>query len=119
MDGTRNPDEPAPLGDHDLNTDDLFDALSNERRRFVLACLRKHATPMALADVSEKLARREHDGDEGQIPSEVIRSTYLSLHHVHVPKLADVGLLHYNRERNTVAPTEPIDDLPTSVLPGE
>lgn len=87
----------------DGDTDALFDVLSNPRRRFVLACLTNHSKPMAVADVADELTRWECDTSRGQLPEDEVLSRYTALHHVHVPKMADIGLIKYNQDKKTVA----------------
>lgn len=101
----------AALGALDVETEVLFDVLSDARRRFVLACLQEYATPMALGDVADELATWEHDAEITDIPAEEVRSIYVSLYHLHVPKMADAGLVEYSQERDAVALAEDNDEL--------
>lgn len=86
----------------DANLDELFAVLSNPRRRFLLAFLDERAEPMALADVAAELARWECDAPTDQIPDERVVSRYLTLHHVHIPKMVDAGLIERDQDRNTI-----------------
>lgn len=101
--------------DRDVEADDLFDVLSDARRRFVLACLREYATPMALADVADELATWEHDAPITQISEEEVTSLYLSLYHMHIPKMDDAGIIEYSQERDAVALTEDSEDIASLV----
>jgi len=87
----------------DIDADALFNTLQDSRRRFVLSCLDTHRNPMALADLADELASWESDMELSEIPAEDVTSVYISLYHVHIPKLADVGLVEYNQERDAVA----------------
>lgn len=93
----------AALRESEVSTDDLCDVLSNARRRFVIDRLASHSKPLAVADVTRELTRWECETPSDQIPEEQVKSRYAALYHVHVPKMADVGILEYNRERNTIA----------------
>lgn len=101
----------AVPNDPDVNSDELFDVLSNARRRFVIACLREHGAPMALADVAAELATWESTTPSAQIPEDRVTSRYIALHHVHVPKMADTGVIEYDRDSNTVALTDIGDEI--------
>lgn len=85
----------------DLDANALFDVLSDPRRRFVVHRLQRATRPMALADLADELARWESEsGSDG--PSEsAVKSSYLSLFHVDVPKLAETGLIEYDAARRT------------------
>lgn len=73
--------------------DSVIDCLAAERRRIVLAVLEGRTEPMARADLAREVARRE-SADE---PSDdVVKTVLVSLHHVHLPKLANAGLVEYN-----------------------
>ena len=93
---------PASSSDVDGRTDDLFDVLSDPRRRFVIACLEAHSEPMAVADVAAELTSWECDTPKDRLSDGAVEPRYLALYHVHVPKMADVGMLEWNRDRNTI-----------------
>ena len=101
----------AALTDLDVDTDALFDVLSDSRRRFVLACLQEYATPMALGDVADELAVWEHDAPITDVPADAVRSIYASLYHRHVPKMVDAGIVEYSQERDALTVAGTGDDL--------
>lgn len=107
----RDESEFAAVSDLDVETDVLFDVLSDSRRRFVIACLRKYATPMALGDIADELAIWEHDAEITEIPAAEVTSIYASLYHMHIPKLADAGIVEYSQERDAVTLTESGDEF--------
>ena len=77
------------------------DVLSDRRRREVLAVLRGADRPLALADLAADLVRRERDGTPEGPDYEAIRRCRLALHHKHVPKLVEAGLVRYDPELRT------------------
>lgn len=99
MDGQQmNDANRAHLSGFDANVDDLFDALSSERRRHVLSYLRDADDDVAeLAELVDWVVTREADRDGDQREAVAI-----SLHHVHVPKLANCGFVEYDARSNTV-----------------
>ena len=86
----------------------LHDLLSSERRRDALDCLREHE-PIALPDLADVVAEREHDEPLPQVPEDAVLETYLSLYHTHVPKLADAGVASYDPDRDVVALADDAD----------
>lgn len=76
----------------------LFDALAAERRRTVLAVLRERpgGEVVAVESLAAAVAARERSRDDG--PAAVL----LQLHHRHLPKLDDVGLVAHDADRGTV-----------------
>ena len=107
----------ADLTGTDGDVDALFRVLSNGRRRYVLACLRQFATPMALSDVADEVATYERDATTAEIPADAVRSVHTRLYHVHVPMLADAGLVDYDEKRDAVAPTEAGSELASRLAP--
>lgn len=103
------------LADLDWDTDELFDVLSDSRRRFVLTCLQEYAGALALRDVADELAVREHGASIKDIPAAEVESIRRSLYHVHVPKMADAGVVKFSKERNAVALAEGSEELTSLV----
>lgn len=85
--------------------DAVFDALASRRRRYVLYYLDEVEAESVLAveDIAERVARweREWDGAERGSADER-RAVRIDLHHNHLPRLADVGLLDYDARTETV-----------------
>ena len=78
--------------------DRVLGALASESRRAVLAHFEESIVETAtLDDLTDALLARQ-TAIEGQSPEQV----RLRLHHVHLPKLADVGLLDYDPRMATV-----------------
>ena len=100
----------AALADLDVDTDALFDVLSNPRRRFILTCLEEFSTPVPLRDVAHELATWERDAEITEISADDVTSIRVSLYHVHIPKMADVGLVEYDEERDAVTLVEDGDN---------
>lgn len=83
--------------------DDLFDCLASERRRVVLDALRNDDGRMGRNDLAREVVRHEdgepfrtEDGEPSPSDDGTTRQTeevLTSLHHVHLPKLADAGLV--------------------------
>jgi len=95
----------------DADVDALYHVLSASRRRFVLRLLGDHSTPMALADVADELAAWERDADLTEVPAADVKSVYMSLYHVHVPKMEDAGVVEYGQQRDAVALAENAESL--------
>lgn len=93
----------------------VFDLLSDQRRRYVLHCLRTYDNPMQLADVADEIAVLERDTVITDIPAEDVKRVYISLYHTHVPKLVDAGVVEYSQERDAVALTERATELQSQI----
>lgn len=88
-----------------LPRDDVYALLANERRRYVLSVLHEHGS-LPLPDLADEVALREHDAPLPQVPEDAVLRVYLSLWHVHVPKLTDADVLAYDQDSDTVTLAE-------------
>lgn len=100
-------DSPPP---DSLTKDSIFDLLSEARRRYVLSCLTDHGT-LALPDLADEVADREHDVPLPQVSEETVLRVYLSLYHKHIPKLEQADVVVYDQESDRVALAENADLL--------
>lgn len=91
---------------HADSLDTYFKILSNQRRRQVLDCLQEYRNPMALSDLADEVAVREYETRITEIPAEKVKEIYISLYHVHIPKMADAGLVEYDQDTDLVALSE-------------
>lgn len=75
-------------------------ALGSERRLLVLRVLMEEHPPIS----REELARRVAAGEAGHSePDEAaVRDVLISIHHVHLPKLEDVGLVECTHEKGVL-----------------
>lgn len=78
------------------HTDELFEALSDERRRFVLTYVSEHG-PTSLYELSDSLTEEVDSTAD-------TRSVTTELYHVHLPKLETAGLIDYDPVSHTVEP---------------
>lgn len=84
------------------NQDELFAVLSHTHRRVVLQYLRTTETPTSIDDIVTKLVAWEA-AQPGNGGTNTDRATFeVSLQHVHLPKLADAGLVEYDDAGQTV-----------------
>lgn len=107
----------AALRDGDVDIDGFLDVLSNPRRRFVIAWLDEHSEPMAMADVADDLTNWECDTPRNRLSGEQAKSRYLALHHVHVPKMVDEGVIEHNQDRNTIGLRDAYNGITTNEKP--
>lgn len=99
-------------GDRSLSAD-LLRALADERRRTTLRVLVEASTPIDARTVARRVAVREADDGTRSVPSDRIERVHVSLHHVHLPMLADVGLSSYDPDSGVVEDAvEDVGSLP-------
>ncbi len=88
----------------DLSLDDVFELLSNRRRRAVLRHLRTTADEeTTLDELATRIAAEENGIDIPQVTSKQRKRVYVSLYQGHLSKLDDCGIIEYQKSRGTVA----------------
>jgi|GEM_PF-1316295 len=83
----------------DLSADERYELLAAERRRTVLTALAEEGAPIGLEELTAAVAARE----SGETPEEALDQLAVSLHHVHLPRMDDLGVLDYDPGANHVA----------------
>ena len=87
----------------ELSRDDVFDILRNSRRREVLRYLDSlDDGETTLSDLAEEIAAKEHDTTVDAITSSQRKRVYIGLYQGHLPKMADRGIIEYDKNRGTV-----------------
>lgn len=76
--------------------DDILECLADERRRTALATLHDYGGRTFRWTLARDVAAQGADRDD-------VETVLVALHHVHLPKLADAGLVEYDQEAGTVA----------------
>ena len=83
-----------------LAEEDHHRLLASERRRLTLEVLSDRPSSVALDELAAEVAAREHE-NAGERATETVA---VSLHHVHLPKMANLGALSYDPETNQIEP---------------
>lgn len=96
-----------------LSTDDVFSILSNRRRRYTLYYLLQNGEDADMRDVVEQVAVWESDAATApeDLNSAERKRVYTALQQNHLPKMADIGVIEYNKSRGDVEPTEQLNEL--------
>ena len=92
------PDSPVTLPQ-----ETVFTLLQNERRRYVLEYLDSTDGPVEIRDLSEHVAARENDQAVSEVTYQERKRVYTSLYQIHLPKLADAGVVDYDRRAGVVS----------------
>lgn len=82
-------------------------ALAEERRIHLLRELHDVKVPIEKRELARLVAYREF---AGKVDDEDIRAIHISLHHTHLPKLQDLGILSYEDDNGTLTSLEIIDE---------
>lgn len=96
----------ATSDDDGPSRDEVFTALSNNRRRNVITYLKYHGGDDArVRDIAEQLAAWENDLEIPEVTYKQRKRVYTALHQSHLPKLAESGFIEYESDRGLVSLT--------------
>jgi hypothetical protein len=87
----------------------LIELLANARRRYLWEHLRREGGEVSLREASRAIAGRELDKPPSAVTYDERKSVYTSLLQFHCPKMADAGLVEFDRRAASVAPREGVD----------
>ena len=93
------------------SVDGILELISHQRRRAILDLLLTHDRPLTITDLRNEVVEKEQGTVITKIPSEQVKQAHISLHHVHIPKLEEKGVVNYDSNRNIVEPTEKLSQL--------
>jgi hypothetical protein len=91
--------------------EEVFDAVKNLRRRYVLYYLQRYGDPVELGELAEQVAAWENDTTVSDVSPGQRKSVYSALHQTHLPKLESAEVLRYDPDRSLVTATQRADRL--------
>lgn len=101
----------------DLDT--MLDVCGHKRRRIVLAALANQQQSLSIDDLTNAIIKHNHHLPRTDIDDETAERIHINLCHVHLPKLAEAGFIHYDPERNVAELTAHVgreDSLLSAIL---
>jgi len=101
-------------GENSLQREDIFEVLSNRRRRYVLHYLKQFndkSETVSLSEVASHVAAWENDVDVAEVSYDGRKSVQTSLYQLHLPKLAGKNLIEYDRRAGEIKQTDAIEEI--------
>lgn len=114
---TRDPNEqnrrtPPAWEDEELSREEIFNVLSNSRRRWTLHYLKNNGNEsVSLRDVVDHVTALENGVSVPEIDSTSRKNVYTSLRQTHLPKMAEVGIIEYDARRGEVELTNAAEEV--------
>lgn len=104
-----------------LGRDEVFATLSNARRRHALAVLERADGPVAMRELSRRVAALENGCAVEDVTARQRKRAYTALHQTHLPKMDALGIVEYDPDRGSVVLTDAVAELDLSlqVAPGQ
>jgi hypothetical protein len=97
--------------EEDLSFDEVFDLLSNHRRRCVLHCLQQNGEQATLGDLADRIAAWENDIEMEKVSYNERKRVYTSLQQVHLPRMDDLNVIEFDDREGVVETGPAADDL--------
>ena len=101
--------------DVDLSEEEIFDVLSNRRRRFVIHALKRarerKEEPLDVSELSTQVTAWELDVDPEEVSYDDRRNVHSTLRRTHLPKLEANHVVTVDEETDEVRATEILADL--------
>ncbi|MFC4357793.1 ArsR family transcriptional regulator [Halobium salinum] len=97
----------------ELSKDEIFYLLKNRRRRDIVRYLMDNDGTATLSELAEHIAAWENDIEVQALNSGQRKRVYVALYQTHLPKLAENGIIEYERNRGDVELTENAELLKT------
>jgi len=86
-----------------LELDHVYEALGHKRRRYLCYTLLE-STEWSLTDLATKIAAYENDCFESDVPASQREQVFVSLYHVHVPKLVAEDVIRFDETDEVIEP---------------
>jgi len=83
----------------EITQGDIYQILSNERRRHVLRLLQEGDREVYLRELAERVAAWENGESVEEVTTQERRRTETALRQFHLPKMAEAGFIHYDGRR--------------------
>lgn len=97
--------------DDELRPDVIFELLSNARRRSALRVLDASGVPLDVDTLAAAVAARTADPSSCGAETDPRERVVVSLHHSHLPRLDDAGLVVYEGAVGRVRATDGVESV--------
>jgi len=95
----------------ELSEDEIYEVLSNRRRRFVIHALKRTEEPIEIFELSQYITAWETGVELEEVSSKHRRNVYSTLQRTHLPKLEKKNVVTVDKERNYVQATPKLKNL--------
>jgi hypothetical protein len=89
-----------------LGIEESIEAISNSRRRHVLALVEELDAPRSVGDLAEAIAAIELEKDIPELSAQDRKRVYIALIQVHLDTLDELGAVAYHERSKQVYPTD-------------
>ncbi|WP_226039569.1 hypothetical protein [Natrinema sp. DC36] len=98
---------------------EIFDLLSNQRRRYAIHYCKREDEPVTLGDLAEHVAAWELDKEVEAITSAERKRVYTSLQQTHLPTLERAGMIEFDDRTIELTDEAAELDVYLDIVPGD
>jgi len=91
--------------------DELFEVLSNSRRRYAVHAIKREDGVTEVGDLAEQVAAWEYETDVEGVSYDERKRVYTALQQSHLPKMDEADIVEYDKNRGVVEPTPALGDV--------
>lgn len=95
----------------ELTHDEIFEILSNTRRRFTINYLQDTNEPVDIRELSAAIAAEENDKSIDALSSQERKRVYVALYQCHLPKMDTMNIVAFDKSRGIIEPEANIQVL--------
>ena len=119
MEGERGTTRVGPGRDSQSERGEIFDLLSNHRRRYAIHYCKREDEPVTLGELAEHVAAWELDKEVEELTSSERKRVYTALQQNHLPTLERANMIEF--DNRTIELTENAKDLEVylDIVPGD
>lgn len=99
----------TPTATESVSNAALFALFRRRRRRTAVAVLASVDGAVTLNELTRAVVRRERDGSIADVSGDRLTQVSVTLHHNHLPRLDDAGVVEYDPDRRRVRPAADLD----------
>ena len=99
-----------------LSTDDIFELLSNRRRREIIRYLQANNGSATTSELAEFIAADENGKSPEELHSAERKRVYVGLYQNHLPKMDQLGVIAYDHNRGTARLLDTVVDVEPFLL---
>lgn len=89
----------------------VLDLCRNRHCQIILGIFADQQRTLTRADLVKTIVKYDHQVPLHQMSEAELKEVHILLHHKHIPKMKEAGLVEYNRETTRVEPTEMLDEV--------
>ncbi|WP_135806124.1 DUF7344 domain-containing protein [Halorussus marinus] len=103
--------QPSGADSGEPSREEIFEIVSNQRRRHVVHYLHQRDRPVELRELSTHLSAWENEEAPAEVTHDERRRVYTALRQTHLPKMDEANVVEYDADRSVIESSDGIEDV--------